>query len=98
MAKDYSKPFYDSKAWQQLRMEILKEKHYLCERCMKEGIYKPAIEVHHKIHITPENINDPSITLNKDNLECLCHECHTKEHIKKNEKRYCIDELGNVQL
>jgi hypothetical protein len=31
------------------------------------------------IELTPENINDPMITLSLDNLESLCHNCHTKE-------------------
>jgi 5-methylcytosine-specific restriction endonuclease McrA len=38
-----------------------------------------AEEVHHIIELTPENINDPSIALNLDNLMCLCHNCHTRE-------------------
>jgi 5-methylcytosine-specific restriction endonuclease McrA len=44
------------------------------------GIYVPATQVHHKIWLTEENINDPSVTLNLDNLEALCEVCHAKEH------------------
>jgi len=36
--------------------------------------------VHHKIHLTPHNIDDPNITLSEDNLELLCRECHAIEH------------------
>lgn len=36
--------------------------------------------VHHKTELTPENINDPEITLGWQNLELLCLECHNKEH------------------
>lgn len=36
--------------------------------------------MHHRIWLTPENINDPSVSLNFDNLELLCQDCHNKEH------------------
>lgn len=55
---------YVSKPWRRCREGYLKSKGYLCERCLSIGLYTPATEVHHKIRITAENINDPSITLN----------------------------------
>lgn len=61
---------------------------------MKKGIYKPGDTVHHKIHLTPDNINDPEITLNYDNLMLLCRDCHAAIH--KPAKRYKVDELGKV--
>lgn len=36
--------------------------------------------VHHKIHLTRDNISDPQISLNPDNLESLCDDCHKLEH------------------
>lgn len=36
--------------------------------------------VHHKCYIDANNIYDTSITLNFDNLELLCLDCHNKEH------------------
>lgn len=50
---------------------------YLCQR---DGCYNPAEEVHHIKELTPENINDVNISLNLDNLICLCYECHKKIH------------------
>lgn len=44
---------------------------YTCEDCGKR-----AEEVHHEIKLTPENINDTSITLNLNLLHSLCHDCH----------------------
>ena len=41
---------------------------------------RPAEEVHHIIHLSPENINDPSITMNQANLISLCKACHFEEH------------------
>ncbi|MCI1244599.1 MAG: HNH endonuclease [Bacilli bacterium] len=37
-------------------------------------------EVHHKVHLTPENVGDPEISINQENLMLLCNECHNKVH------------------
>ena len=79
MAKDYAKRFYKSKAWQKCRESYITKKHGLCERCEQPGKI-----VHHKIYITPDNINDPDITLNHFNLELLCQDCHNREHHERN--------------
>ena len=70
---------------------------YLCRKCGK-----PATEVHHIIHLSPENINDPSITMSLDNLICLCRDCHFEEHKGEHghgrkteqEYEYTFDENG----
>lgn len=49
--------------------------NYLCVKCNE-----PAEEVHHITHLTPSNINDITITLNPNNLICLCRQCHFNEH------------------
>ncbi len=77
MAKEYAKEFYKSRAWIKCRNSFMASKNYLCERC--GGL---AVIVHHKKHITPANINDPNITLNWDNLQALCTECHNAVHGK----------------
>lgn len=92
--KEYAKTFYKSKAWQRCRAGFVKNKRGLCEVCLARGQYNPGVIVHHKIHLTPENINDPDITLNYDNLQLLCRDCHALMH--KNLKRYRVDELGRV--
>ena len=51
--------------------------------------------VHHKIRITAENVHDPEITLNFENLELLCRRCHNDEHFA-NEDIYFFDEDGNL--
>lgn len=66
----------------------------LCERCKAKGLIVPAEIVHHKIHLTAININDPSITTNFDNLEALCRKCHGEEH--GNVKRYDIGADGKI--
>lgn len=67
----------------------------LCERCRKKGLIVPGEIVHHKVYISPDNINDPAITLNPDNLELLCRDCHAEEHADRR-KRYKLDDLGRV--
>lgn len=62
---------------------------------MEKGLYRAGVIVHHKIHITPENINDPSVVLNWDNLQLVCRDCHAEIHGRLN-KRYKLDELGRV--
>ncbi len=75
MAKEYAKSLYSSKEWQEVRSYCLKRDKYKCRRCNR-----PAEEVHHIIHVTPENIGNVNITLNPYNLECLCRTCHQSEH------------------
>lgn len=95
--KEYAKGFYTGKAWRECRDAYIKSVNGLCEDCMAKGIYTPGDIVHHKIHITPKNINDASITLNFNNLRLLCIECHNKEHYKaESKRRYTVDNQGNV--
>lgn len=95
--KPYAKAFYLSQAWIDARNAYKQSKAGLCERCLANGLYNPCDIVHHEIYITPDNINNADITLNWDNLECLCIDCHNKEHMsKKTERRYVIDENGKA--
>lgn len=93
--KDYAKSFYKSKRWQTTRLAYLKSVGGLCERCMKKGLYRPAVIVHHKVYITAENIHTPEVTLSWDNLEAVCRECHEQEHTGDG-KRYKVNEDGTV--
>jgi 5-methylcytosine-specific restriction endonuclease McrA len=54
----------------------------LCERCLKAGQYVPGYILHHKIELTPRNINEPGIAFGWDNLELLCIDCHNEEHLQ----------------
>lgn len=97
--QEYAEKFYKSKAWQKTRKAYLKSVGGLCETCLAKGIITPAVIVHHKIHISPENINNPNITLSFNNLEALCRDCHALEHpeiYRLKSKRYRVDEYGRV--
>lgn len=80
MAKEFAKKFYSSASWQACRNEYIEKKHHLCENCLKRGIYTPGEIVHHVIEVTPVNIDNPEITLNHNNLELLCRQCHLEIH------------------
>ena len=76
MAKDWATAFYKSKKWQKCRHTYLEKRILidggLCEECRE----KPGYIVHHKKMLTEENILDPDISLNEDNLEYVCKACH----------------------
>ena len=92
--KGFADDFYSSTAWVRSARGYRILVGGLCERCKCRGLIVPAEEVHHKIHLTPENINRPEIALNWRNLIALCKDCHMEMHRK--EKRWKVDENGNV--
>lgn len=100
----FANGFYKSKVWVRCRESYLKKTGGLCERCYAKGMVVPAEIVHHKKWITQENINDPNITLNFDNLMAVCRLCHEEIHHEGNtaakhrkyEKRYTVDRNGRV--
>lgn len=104
MAREFAQKFYKSKEWKSVRAVAMARAGGMCESV---GCFRPAEEVHHKIHLTPQNISDPNVALNVDKLECLCRECHQARHRverlngrKKNnqsngwEKKILFDENG----
>lgn len=93
--KDYAERLYKSKRWQDTRNAYASSVGGLCELCLAKGYIVPGEIVHHKIHITPDNINDPYVTLNWDNLQLVCRDCHAQIHLGT-EKRYRVDEMGRV--
>ncbi len=96
--KQYAEAFYKSKAWQDCRDTAIRRDRFLCVDCLKRGQHTPAEEVHHIKPITPDNIMDPEITLNLDNLVSLCRECHKARHGHRDPKRYTVDEMGRVVI
>ena len=92
--------FYVSGKWRKCRTAYAKSVGKLCERCLKRGIINPGtkknpLETHHKIQLTDDNINDPNITLNWENLELLCKKCHDEERQRK-PKRWKVLPDGKV--
>lgn len=83
--------FYNSSIWKKTRKAYKLYRMNICERCNGIGYF-----VHHKKYIDAKNVNDSNITLNFDNLELLCKECHNKEHFEQ-ELCYEFDEDGQLR-
>lgn len=74
------KQFYKSKPWLRARQGYIHKRLAMdggiCELCHEE----PGYIVHHyKIWLNDINCNDPAISLNEDNFQYLCLNCHNKE-------------------
>lgn len=66
MAKDFAKKFYMGKAWKKCRQSYIAERIRIdggmCEECHKNLGYI----IHHKVALTPQNIDNPDITLSSE--------------------------------
>ncbi len=99
--KEYAEKFYKSGAWKQCRNAYAKSRGGLCEICLSKGMIVPGEIVHHKIHITPSNINDLNVVLNWDNLQLVCRGCHAEIHNGAEfgaARRYDVDPFGRVTV
>ena len=88
MALDFSKyedrqRFYHSKKWKAVR-ELKLDKDTLCEDCLKKGKLTSGYHVHHIESLE----TSPHKCLRLDNLQTLCHECHSK---------YTAEEMGWIK-
>lgn len=95
MGETFASALYRSRDWKKCRAAFIKRQGGLCERCYAKGLIVPGVIVHHKIHITPQTLNDPSVVFNFDNLELLCRDCHEKEHGRM-KSRYKVDDFGKI--
>lgn len=82
-----SQYYYDKKEWRKLRKQYYEE-HPLCEECLKEGNYKPANDIHHKIHFMSGKTETQRIRLLLDynNLMALCKYHHLQVHFGEEPK------------
>lgn len=87
--------FYHGAAWKKCRSAFIRSRKGLCERCQAEGAINAGTQVHHRIRLTLENVGDPEISLNWENLELLCAYHHEEEHGKHKQR---TDEFGHVEL
>ena len=79
--------FYKSKEWQKLLRIIKAERlnedgELICAYCGKPIVRMYDCIGHHKIYLTPENVNDAEISLNPLNIDLVHHRCHNKIHDK----------------
>lgn len=60
--------------WRKLRNWFI-HAHPYCAECLKRGRFVAATDVD---HIVPHK-GDPSLFWNVENLQALCHECHSRK-------------------
>lgn len=77
--------FYRSKEWERFRKYLINKRTtpeglIIDEVTGKPIVRKYDIVLHHKIVLTDQNVNDPRITLNEDNIQIVAHETHNKLH------------------
>lgn len=96
MAQEYAKAFYRSQEWLRARKAYIKSVGGLCEDCLAKGLYVPGKVVHHRTHLSPDNINDEAIRTGFDNLKLVCQDCHAKEH-HPDCKRYRVSADGSIE-
>ena len=79
--------FYRSEEWAKFRDYVINK------RTMPEGLVldevtgKPILKrydiiLHHKIILTEQNVNDPSIALNEENIQIVSHQTHNQIHTR----------------
>lgn len=84
--------FYRSDQWKIARAMKIAAVGGRCEKCGAVGT-----EVHHLIHLTPENVIDAEISLNQETLMLLCNECHNKEQGRfESRSEFKFDCEGNL--
>ena len=82
--KNYQRLLND-KQWKLLRAAVFRRTNGLCEMCLKEGIIKPGVDVH---HIRPveqaKTVEGPdgmrARCYDPNNVMLLCVPCHIKVH------------------
>lgn len=74
-----AKKFYNSTKWKRTKNAYKASKFGICERCEKPN----AEIVHHKEYLNDVRLDDADYTLNFQNLELLCIDCHNREHFEK---------------
>ena len=84
--------FYQSKEWRRFREVVINERMTPDGFVLDEVTGKPILKaydiiLHHKIFLTPDNVNDVSISLNPDNIQIVSHKTHNRLHNKLGYKR-----------
>lgn len=82
--------FYHSKRWKRVRRIVINTNRGRCQECGKAGW-----EVHHIIPLTEQNLTNPDIAINPDNLMLLCTRCHdsmrTKDKYIRADLEFTVD-------
>lgn len=86
MIMDKQQAFYKSREWEKFRRVIIAQRtnpddgFVRCAICGKPIVNKYDLIVHHIKELDSFNVNDATIALNPDNVECVHFACHNKIH------------------
>lgn len=77
--------FYKSKKWESFRKVVISEHtnpdgFIYCAICNKPILKNYDLIVHHKKELSEDNVDDATIALNPDNVECVHFKCHNQIH------------------
>ena len=77
--------FYKSKKWETFRKVVIAQRtdsdgYVHCAICGKPILKPYDLIVHHKQELSEDNVNDATIALNPDNVECVHFKCHNQIH------------------
>lgn len=76
--------FYRQPRWRELRKYLIQERSkdglLYCEHCGKPILKDYDAVLHHKIELSPQNVNDNSIAYNPNNLIFVHTRCHNEIH------------------
>ena len=77
--------FYKSKEWEAFRLTVIADRtgsdgFLCCAHCNKPILNKYDLIIHHIEELTEDNVNDYTVSLNPDNVECIHFRCHNKVH------------------
>lgn len=77
--------FYKSKKWEAFRKVIIEDRtdadgYVHCAQCGKPILKKYDLIIHHKNELSEDNVNDATVALNPDNVECVHFRCHNQIH------------------
>lgn len=80
MAQSWAMALYQSRQWRELRQALILQRGLHCEECGRLVTHPSGLIGDHIQELTPENVNDPAIALNQDNVRLICEDCHNKKH------------------
>ena len=72
--------FYASRKWRAFRLSLIVERGNQCQQCGKTIAKASELIGHHTIELTPECVSDHQISLNPDNVQLICRDCHDRVH------------------
>ena len=80
MAQSWAMELYQSKAWHDLRQALILQRGLRCEECGKLVTNPSKLIGDHVQELTPENVHNPLVALNPNNVRLICADCHNKKH------------------